>query len=328
MAGYKRGWKLKAFQQNPVLIPRFYLCFSSNSTYIDFMEPFGVRAIIAATLIAGVVALRAARKGSLTRGGAISGFVVGFLLVSTGWRGVNLFSFYVLGTFATKYKIQIKSRFDATLASHSSRGAVQVLCVSILAAGMSLWHAISYGAEKPIDFSKYPGASRLSCAIMAHHATSLADTWASEFGILAPPHTPVVLVTAPWRRVPPGTNGGVTLHGFAWSVAGGIVMAMLTMAMDAISGLEPIRYAGPLLLFGAMSGLIGSILDSTLGATLQETYYDADAKQIFHADSTNKPPTARHITGYNILTNEQVNLVSTAMSVLLCGYIVAPLMFR
>jgi uncharacterized protein (TIGR00297 family) len=292
------------------------------------MEPFGVRAITAATWIAGFVALRAARKGSLTRSGAITGFVVGFLLVGTGWRGVNLFSFYMLGTFATKYKIQIKSRFDATLTSHSSRGAVQVLCVSILAVGMSLWHAKTYGAEKPIDFSQYPGASRISCAILAHHATSLADTWASEFGILAPPNIPIRLVTAPWRLVPPGTNGGVTVNGFAWSLGGGMVMAMLTIIMDAISGLEPLHYAGPLLLFGALAGLIGSILDSVVGATLQETYYDADTKQIFHADSENKPPTARHITGYNILSNEQVNLVSTAISVVLCGYVIAPIMFR
>jgi hypothetical protein len=51
-------------------------------------------------------------------------------------------------------------------------------------------------------------ASQLTCAIIAHHATCLADTLASELGILS--KNPPFLITQPWKRVPSGTNGGKT----------------------------------------------------------------------------------------------------------------------
>lgn len=130
------------------------------------------------------------------------------------------------------------------------------------------------------------------------------------------------MITQPWRQVPPGTNGGVTLLGFFWSAVGGFLMALSQVAMDRISGLSPLNITFTLS-YGILCGLIGSFIDSLLGATIQATYYDADTKKVYHA-GMQRPKTAELVSGVNILNNEQVNLASVALTTALGGWILGP----
>jgi hypothetical protein len=84
-----------------------------------------------------------------------------------------LFFFYQLGSWATKYKKQLKESMDATVAHSSVRSGAQVLAVSLVAVLLSLFHAYYYGAEQAIDFAAAPMPSRLTTAVLAHHAVSL-----------------------------------------------------------------------------------------------------------------------------------------------------------
>lgn len=156
-----------------------------------------------------------------------------------------------------------------------------------------------------LDFEHSPGASALSCAIIAHHSTCMGDTLASELGILS--KSAPFLISAPWRKVPPGTNGGITVLGTFWSAVGGCLMGLGTLAMDLISGFDvrPVE----MIIFSSACGLLGSFLDSLLGATLQISLHDHD-KKITYAQKEGSPPDATHICGYDLLSNAQVNLVS------------------
>lgn len=290
------------------------------------MRPFSPPALQAAFIAAFLLAYRATRKQTLSTPGAIAGFAVGFLLVATGWRGMNLFVFYQLGSMATKYKQSYKAQFDEEISqtSSSQRSMKQVLAVSVLAVLLSLYHAIVYGEERPLT-SSYPEQTRLACAVLAHHATSLADTWASELGMLSYEQPRSILTL---RKVPVGTNGGITVMGTIWSGVGGACIGLSTLLLDSISGMSPLQSAR-VVAFAVCCGLMGSLIDSLLGATLQATFWNDATKRVCHAaptSSTNKSY-RKQISGINILTNEQVNFVSLIITTFVGGWILGPRMF-
>lgn len=323
------------------------------------MEPFGVKATLLATAMSIFLALRAYRRKSLTSGGSVAAFAVAFLLVGTGLRGLNLLTFYFISIKATKYKKEYKATIDGTIASHEGstiRGTTQVLACSLLATILSLVHVFYCGAERAVVFD--PNniqkiddssssssltidmillSSQLTCGIVAHHATCLADTLASEMGILS--KSSPRLITQPWKRVPSGTNGGVTLTGFFWSAMGGAIIGISTVLMDYISGIDIIStstgsdssgvlYAFRMILYSLTCGLLGSVLDSLLGATVQQSYFDPDTKMVYQEEDRRPKTTALVVNNsVNLLTNELVNLVSVVMTTFIGGWIVGPLFF-
>lgn len=228
---------------------------------------------------------------------------------------------------ATKYKHEIKKRIDATAADSSVRGISQVLSCSAIAVALSLFNVWCCGGDQPVDFTAAPLSSSVTCGIVAHYATCLGDTLASELGIVS--EEAPILISRPWRRVPPGTNGGVTLLGTLWSLFGGAIIGAFNVAMDLTSGATSRNYVIPMIVFGASCGLLGSLIDSLLGATLQISYWDPEAKTIHHE----KPPTSskfpvQHVAGVDLLNNVQVNLISVAITTFLGGWFLAPLVFQ
>ncbi|RLN98850.1 hypothetical protein BBJ28_00015082, partial [Nothophytophthora sp. Chile5] len=70
---------------------------------------------------------------------------------------------------------------------------------------------------------------------------------------------------------------------------------------------------------GAVTGLFGSLLDSLLGATVQATYFDRSTRKI--CDESAAKADVEHICGANVLTNEQVNLVSVLVTTVVSGQV-------
>ena len=301
------------------------------------IPPFSPLLLLLGTAASTVAVVRGLKKKSLSKTGAVAAFAVGTLSVATGLRGFVLLFFYFIGSAATKHEKARKEARDATAAEGSQRGPAQVLACSALAVMVSLYHVWTCGAEKVIAFSTKQNengvdmdddddntlASTLACAVLAHHATCLADTLASELGMLSPDRP--VLVTAPLRIVPVGTNGGVTPWGIWCSMAGGFLMGLSTLAMDYLSGL-PLQKTSNLLVYSTICGLVGSWLDSLLGAVFQATYYDTDTKKVHHERTSSQ--SLQHISGYNILTHVQVNLVSIILTMAIGAWVLGPFVFQ
>lgn len=266
---------------------------------------------------ATALALRGRRKRSLSTSGAVAAFCVGFIRLYSGNRGILLIAFYQLGSWATKYGADRKGRMDAGAASgDGERGSQQVLGCSLIATVFAACHLVLCGEERPVGFALYPLESVLACAIAAHDATCLGDSLASELGMLS--SSPPRLITT-FRRVPPGTNGAVSLIGTAWSAAGGAAIGLVWWLTDAyLSGVAPRGAAPAYVSFGAACGLLGSTLDSILGATCQSSYFD-EKDGLVYSDPEEISDDAKHICGMNLLTNVQVNVVSIALTCFVAG---------
>lgn len=127
--------------------------------------------------------------------------------------------------------------------------------------------------------------------IVANYAAVAADTFSSELGILS--KTQPRLITS-WnlRKVPPGTNGGVTGYGLVSGLLGSIIIVTATMAftpfcppISPASGLRDrsgwdfrarMRFTYAMTLWGAL----GSVLDSFLGGWLQQSVVDTRSGRI------------------------------------------------
>jgi len=283
------------------------------------MDPFCDDALKIGGGLAIVMASRALTRGSLTESGAIAAFFVAFLSVACGFRGLILFMFYQIGSMATKFKHDKKGILDSTVTTSSARSAEQVLACSIIGISCALAHAYLYGREIAIDFDFNPKESSLAAAIIAHYAACLGDTLSSELGMLSK-RSPI-LITSPKKRVPPGTNGGVTLLGFFVAGLGGAIIGLGGATTDFISGLE-VDFVGSII-YGAICGLIGSTIDSLLGATLQATYFDGETQKVQHTGNSG----LKHISGKDVLSNVQVNIVSTLITTII-GSMIAPMFFN
>lgn len=72
----------------------------------------------------------------------------------------------------------------------------------------------------------------------------------------------------------------------------------------------------PLIVFGGVAGLLGSLIDSLLGATLQYSGLDAQGRVVERPG-----PDIKHISGTRLLDNHSVNLISSILTGLIMPFI-------
>ena len=98
------------------------------------------------------------------------------------------------------------------LAGEGKRNWIQVLCNGGMAMQLALLYLLDCGSsERPINFSTQYRSSWLSIAVMSAFACCNGDTWASEIGSVVGKSDPFLITTR--KRVPRGTNGGVSFVG-------------------------------------------------------------------------------------------------------------------
>ena len=204
-----------------------------------------------------VIALLAWRAGSLSRGGALAATLVGTVIFGLGgWQwAVILLAFFISSSLLTRLFRKRKAEVDEKFSKGGQRDAGQVLAnggIPAVFAALSLL---------------LPSAPWTWWAFAASMAAVNADTWATELGVLNP--TPPRLITS-GRRVEKGTSGGVSLYGSLSALAGAGLIAGLAVLFAPASTLTQ----EPWTAFGVvcLSGLLGALFDSLLGATVQGIY--------------------------------------------------------
>jgi uncharacterized membrane protein len=174
-----------------------------------------------------------------------------------------------------------------------------------------------------------------------------ADTFSSELGILA--KSPPRLIIAPWRVVPKGTNGGVTMTGLlAGTIGSFIISAVSVILLPFCSTKTPPSktFLGStsttgwelnerLTFVAAMTavGLVGSVLDSIFGALFQASVVERKSGKVVEGEGGRKvilpKPSAvkekaktewQVAVGRNILSNNGVNLLMAASMSFLAMY--------
>jgi len=159
--------------------------------------------------------------------------------------------------------------------------------------------------------------SMLVLMYIGYYGCCNGDTWSSEIGILSTQY-PIMITTL--RKVPPGTNGGVTLLGTCSSGLGGLVIGLAAAGSIYLSNScnLPIAKMIGIVCLGSICGLLGSLIDSLLGAIFQKTLYDEKKKQI--VTSSNPDESLLMKMGRDVLTNNQVNLISATITSFLAPF--------
>ncbi|KAM5175538.1 LOW QUALITY PROTEIN: transmembrane protein 19 [Callospermophilus lateralis] len=293
----------------------FWIMSMTASTYYGNLRPISPWRWLFSVVVPVLIVSNGFKKKSLDYSGALGGLVVGFILTIANFSFfTSLLMFFLSSSKLTKWKGEAKKRLDSEYKEGGQRNWIQVFCNGAVPTELALLYMIENGpGEMPIDFSKQYTASWMCLSLLAALACSAGDTWASEVGTVLSKSPPRLITT--WEKVPVGTNGGVTMVGLASSLLGGtfVGIAYFLTQLVFVSDLDISAPQWPIIAFGGLAGLLGSIVDSYLGATMQFTGLDESTGMVVNNPTNN----AKHIAGKPILDNNAVNLFSSVLIALL-----------
>ncbi|NWR26817.1 TMM19 protein, partial [Tachuris rubrigastra] len=289
----------------------FWIVSMTASTYYGTLRPISPWRWLFSVLVPLIIAAQGFKKKSLDHSGALGGLVVGFILTVANYSFFSsLFVFFVTSSKLTKWKKDIKKQIDSEYKEGGQRNWVQVFCNGGVPTELALLYMIENGpGEIPIDFSKEYTASWMCLSLLGALACSAGDTWASEIGSVMSKSKPRLITT--WEQVPVGTNGAITLVGLLSSLLGGmsVGLAYFITQLLFVTDLEISAPQWPIIVFGAAAGLLGSIVDSYLGATMQYSGFDQNIGMVVNHQTKH----SKHISGKPILDNNAVNLFSSVI---------------
>lgn len=259
-------------------------------------------------MAAGVgIAYLAHRAHALNRSGALAAGVLGTIVFGMGGMGwaLILLTFFISSSGLSKIFSAKKLDAGKEFAKGSNRDAGQVAANGAVAGVLTLGFVILH---QLLPVSR--DLSFLWVGFAASLAGANADTWATELGVLNP-RQPILLTT--FRRVTQGTSGGVSLVGSLAALSGSALvggMAVLVGGLGWVPGFT--MSAGMGFLFITAAGLLGSFVDSFLGATLQAVYRCpvCEKQTEKHPTHTCGAPTVQE-RGLPWLTNDWVNTACT-----------------
>jgi uncharacterized protein (TIGR00297 family) len=271
---------------------------------LDSPDLFRLAGGLVFSLFIGVLGYRrGALSGSGVAGAIITGTLI-FGLGGWGW-GALLVAFFISSSALSFYRAREKEGLAEKFAKGNRRDLGQALAnggLAVLLAVLSQLFPSGREIHGMVWFVACAGAM----------AAVNADTWATELGVLSP-RPPRLITTG--QQVEVGTSGGVTALGLAASLGGALFIGLLG-GLGLLVMRQGWADAGVLLLAATAGGLIGSLFDSLLGATVQAIYWcgtcQKETERKVHRCGTG----TRLQRGWSWLGNDQVNFFASAVGAL------------
>ncbi len=197
----------------------------------------------------GAVAAAGYFAGTVTRGGALCGAVLGILVVATaGWGGWGLLlATFALAAIASRLGLARKTMLGIAEPRGGRRGVANALANTGLAAIAGILSATTYATEPAL------------VAFVAALAAAGSDTVASEIGKAFGRRTFLVTTLG---RVTPGTSGALSFEGTAAGIAAAFALAGTGVALGLV------RQSALLAIVIGATG--GSLIESVFGATFED----------------------------------------------------------
>jgi uncharacterized protein (TIGR00297 family) len=244
-------------------------------------------------LFAAIIAVGAYRARSLSRSGAWGAFLEGTIIFGLGgWRwAVLLLAFFISSSVLTRLFAKRKSALNEKFDKGGVRDIGQVLANGGIASIFAGLHFF------------FPQAAWTWMGFAASLAAVNADTWATELGVLNP-SMPRLITT--WKPVERGTSGGISVYGTLASLGGAAFVALLAaLVSPAFVPIEPFL----IFIFITLAGLLGSLFDSFLGATVQAIYRCPQCGKETEKHPLHSCGTATlQVRGWKWLNNDLVNM--------------------
>ncbi len=199
----------------------------------------------------GLLAVQAYRMRALTRSGAWAAALCGGVLyVGGGWTWVVLVGVFFI-TASALTRLEPGSGGSRRSLDRMGRRWDQVAANGGVAAVAALVHGLT---ASPVAFAAAAGAI----------AAATADTWGTEVGRWSP--VPPRLITS-WATVPHGRSGGITLFGTLGAAAGAFLIGVCAVFLE-----RGLAHPARLALVISVAGFSGAIVDSLLGATVEDRW--------------------------------------------------------
>lgn len=236
------------------------------------------------------------RKDWLSGSGFAGAVVTGTITTAFGGYGhaALLVGFFASSSGMSRIFRRTRHPLDQITARGDRRDILQV------AANGGAPTAITLFGRRPAWRAAYVGSL----------AAVTGDTWATEIGGRfggQPRHI------IRWTPAPAGISGGVTLPGTVASAAGGAFIGLLA----GISGRSLPEERRQMAILGLAAGTAGSLIDSLVGATLQERRWCDACGMTTEREIHSCGERTRHVGGVLGVTNDTVNLICSLSGALI-----------
>lgn len=199
--------------------------------------------LLAALLVTAAFAALAYALGMISRSGALGGLLVGTTIyASLGPRGFAVLALFVIGgSLLTRFGYGSKQHTGTAQEHGGRRSARNALANCAVATFCAILAAT--------------GSEPFTAAFVASLGAAFADTAESEIGQLFS-RTPRLITTL--QKVPPGTDGAVSLPGTLAGAGAAGLTAVLGLALGMLETLAPA-------LLVATAAFLGTVADSLIG---------------------------------------------------------------